>query len=51
MSRMNKSRPSALSLKPDLAETARRWDAFYAGDTSGGDMKQDISQHSVLQRR
>ena len=29
---MVKSRPSALSLKPDLAEAAGRWDAFYAGE-------------------
>jgi hypothetical protein len=32
MNRMNKSHPYALSLKPDLPEAARRWDAFYAGD-------------------
>jgi hypothetical protein len=27
-----KQQPASLSLKPDLAEAAHRWEAFYAGE-------------------
>ena len=32
MDRIVSPQPAALSLKPDLAEAARRWEAFYAGE-------------------